>query len=59
MAASIAADAFMFASSIFVIEFPVASASIVLLVNVVVDEAVTSPLASSCVCMSDVTPSNL
>lgn len=49
----------MFASSIFVIELPVPSASIVLLVKVVVDDAVTSPFASSCVCISEVTPSSL
>ena len=59
LAASIAAAVLILASSIFVIELPVPSASIVLFVNVVVDEAVTSPLASSCVCISEVTPSSL
>ena len=49
------AAAFMFALARFVMEFPVASTSMVLLVKVSVEEAVV--FASSCVCMALVTPS--
>ena len=51
---TIPADAFIFALSMFVMEFPVPSASIVLFVNVSVEEAVV--FVSSCVWMALVTP---